>query len=64
MTRFRLGLIVLTVLMTVTFLTVAFVVRRPGGSANHSIPEPVSYAKPTADGQHVLVAHGDPAAEE
>lgn len=64
MTRFRLGLIVLTVLMTVTFLTVAFVVRRPGGSANHSIPEPVSYAKPTADGRHVLVAHGDPAAEE
>jgi hypothetical protein len=64
MTRFRLGLIVLTVLMTVTFLTVAFVVRRPGGSANQSIPEPVSYAKPTADGKHVLAAHGDPAAEE
>lgn len=63
MTRFRLGLIVLTVLMTVTFLTVAFVVRRPGGSANQSIPEPVSYAKPTADGKHVLVTHGDPAAE-
>lgn len=63
MTRFRLGLIVLTVLMTVTFLTVAFVVRRPGGSANQSIPEPVSYAKPTADGGHVLVVFGDPAAE-
>lgn len=63
MTRFRLGLIVLTVLMTVTFLTVAFVVRRPGGSANHSIPEPVSYAKPTTDNKHALVVFGDPAAE-
>jgi hypothetical protein len=64
MNRFRLGLIVLTVLMTLSFLVVAYVMKRPGGAGNAPIPEPVSYAKPTADGKHVFVAFGDPAAEE
>lgn len=63
MNRFRLGLIVLTVLMTVGFLTVAAVVRRPGGGGGATIPEPVSYAKPTPDGRFVLVAFGNPEAE-
>lgn len=64
MNRFRLGLIVVTVLMTISFLVLAYVMKRPGGAGNAPIPEPVSYAKPTADGKHVLVAFGDPTAEE
>ena len=64
MNRFYLGLIVLTAVMTVSFLGIAYVMKRPGGAGNAPIPEPVSYAKPTADGKHVLVAFGDPSAEE
>lgn len=63
MNRFRLGLIVLTILMTISFLGIAYVMKRPGGAGNAPVPEPVSYAKPTADGRHVFVAFGDADAE-
>jgi hypothetical protein len=63
MNRLRLGLIVLTALITITFLSIAFVVKRPGGSGNAPVPEPISYAKPTPDGKSVLVAFGNPDTE-
>ncbi len=58
MTRFRVGLIVLTVLMATVFLVLAWVLKRPGGADAVSLPEPVSYAKPSADGSRVFVAFG------
>jgi hypothetical protein len=64
MNPFRLGLIVLTVLMTIASLSIAFVMKRPGGAGVAPIPEPISYAKPTADGKHLFVAFGLIASEE
>lgn len=58
MTRFRVGIGVSAVLLSIGFLVVAWVVKRPGGADAPSLPEPVSYAKPSADGTRVFVAHG------
>lgn len=58
MTRFRLGLAVSAVLITLTFLVLAWVMKRPGGADANSLPEPVSYAKPSPDGRRVFVAFG------
>ena len=63
MTRFKLGLIIATVLVTFVFLVIAWTVKRPGSSGNATIPEPVSYAKPSPDGRFVLVAFGEPDVE-
>ena len=60
MTRFRLGLIVIVVLVTSSLLVLAWVVKRPGGADAPSLPEPVSYAKPSPDGSRVFVAFGSP----
>lgn len=58
MTRFRVGLGVTAVLLTLTFLVLAWVMKRPGGADPNSLPEPVSYAKPSPDGSRVFVAFG------
>lgn len=58
MSRFRVGLAVSVVLLTISFLVVAWVVKRPGGADAPALPEPVSYAKPSPDGTRVFVAHG------
>jgi len=58
MSRFRVGLGVSVVLLTLSFLVIAWVVKRPGGADAPALPEPVSYAKPSADGSRVFVAHG------
>ncbi len=58
MSRFRVGLGVTVVLLTLGFLVVAWVMKRPGGPDAPALPEPVSYAKPSPDGTRVFVAHG------
>lgn len=58
MSRFRVGLGVSAVLLSLGFLVVAWVLKRPGGADAPALPEPVSYAKPSPDGQRVFVAHG------
>jgi len=58
MSRFRVGLGVTAVLLTIGFVVVAWVMKRPGGPDAPALPEPVSYAKPSADGKRVFVAHG------
>lgn len=58
MSRFRVGLGVTAVLLTIGFLVVAWVMKRPGGPDAPALPEPVSYAKSSADGKRVFVAHG------
>jgi hypothetical protein len=58
MSRFRVGLAVTAVLLTIGFLVVAWVMKRPGGPDAPKLPEPVSYAKPSPDGKRVFVAHG------
>ncbi len=60
MTRFYVGLGVTAVLMTIALVVLAWVLKRPGGADAPKLPEPVSYAKPSADGTRVFVAHGSP----
>ncbi len=63
MTRFKLGLIITTALLTFVFVALAVYMRRPGGEANAPSVEAISYAKPTPNGQAVLVAFGSLEAE-
>ncbi|MCU0706097.1 MAG: hypothetical protein MUF18_19210, partial [Fimbriiglobus sp.] len=58
MTRFQVGLGVTAVLLTISFVVIAWVLKRPGGADAPKLPEPVSYAKPSPDGRRIFVAHG------
>lgn len=65
MTRSTVALIVGTAVVSVSALAVAYVRDRPAGSSHTSaFPEPLSYAKPSADGRFVFVALGNPTAED
>ncbi len=61
MTRTTLALIVITAVVTVSALSVAVVRNRTAGeSATSAFPEPLSYAKPSTDGNFVFVVFGNP----
>ncbi len=64
MTRFKLVLILCAGLFTIGSLMLAAYVKRPGGTGNAPLLEPVSYVKPVGDaGTRVLVVFGDAEAE-
>ena len=63
MTRLKLGLIIVTALVTFVFVSLAAYLKRPGGEANAPSVDAISYAKPTPNGQAVLVAFGNLEAE-